>query len=332
MINLKKLLEYNKCKLIGKYKNSRTAFTIENDIGYKANIMLQTLKNGSIKNTKIFFNKKNPYVLDNMNIYCKNNRPDFIVLSLNTDKRFNNRLAVNVKHKCGKVLAIRWANFTSKSRPTQCKCNGNYIWTPQEFENFINKYHKNIKILNTLDGPAYLTDIKCKCKICGNEWTTKANCLLRKKNYHCLECLRLSKFNPNLTEEDRRTKRDYAEAKNWKKKVYKKDNYICQHCNKKNKSIVAHHLNGWNWDIENRFNIDNGITLCEKCHNEFHNIYGYGNNTKEQFDEWNNKLHNECDKCKTTRNKRRYKPDYVLEVEEEETDGTITEEEKDDNE
>lgn len=48
-------------------------------------------------------------------------------------------------------------------------------------------------------------------------------------------------------------------------------------------------------------------------------------------DRWD-KLHNECDKCKTTRNKRRYKPDYVLEVEEEETDGTITKEEKDDNE
>lgn len=49
-------------------------------------------------------------------------------------------------------------------------------------------------------------------------------------------------------------------------------------------NLVAHHLNGYNWDVENRFNLDNGITLCEDCHIEFHRIYGFGNNTKKQFE------------------------------------------------
>lgn len=283
------LLKENHCKLIGEYKNNRERFLVENEVGYKALITLHALQGKKLSEgqTRVYFNRDNPYCINNMKIYCENNRPDFEIIGINSDEKFNGRLAVDVRHECGQILSIRWANFTSKTRPVKCKCNGNYTWTKEDFEDYMKNNRKNIELLSTLDGPAYLTDIRCKCKVCGHEWTTKAMQLVKKKEYHCLECLRLSQINPDLTEEDRHRKREHMEGKQWKKEVYKRDNYVCQHCkNRKNKPLVAHHKNGWNWDKENRFNIDNGITLCEKCHKEFHSIYGYGNNTKEQLNEW----------------------------------------------
>ena len=97
------------------------------------------------------------------------------------------------------------------------------------------------------------------------------------------------KWNPNITDEERRIKRNYHEYSEWRSEIYKRDGYTCICCKTKG-CIEAHHLNGYNWDREHRTDINNGVTLCKDCHNEFHNIYGRGDNTLEQFQEFiNNK-------------------------------------------
>jgi hypothetical protein len=91
-------------------------------------------------------------------------------------------------------------------------------------------------------------------------------------------------YNPEITDKERELGRLVTGYKYWRIKVYQRDNFVCQCCNDtKGGNLVAHHLNGWNWCKKERISIQNGITLCNSCHKLFHDKYGYGHNTKEQF-------------------------------------------------
>lgn len=94
-------------------------------------------------------------------------------------------------------------------------------------------------------------------------------------------------WNPNKTNEQREVDRTTQGYKDFVKKVLERDDYTCQCCKKKQSgNLIAHHLNSYNWFVEGRTDETNGITLCDNCHENFHLIYGKGNNTKEQYEEW----------------------------------------------
>lgn len=58
----------------------------------------------------------------------------------------------------------------------------------------------------------------------------------------------------------------------WRNEVYKRDRWTCRLCKKhcQRKNIVAHHIQLFADFPELRFVVDNGITLCRKCHIKIH--------------------------------------------------------------
>jgi 5-methylcytosine-specific restriction endonuclease McrA len=72
----------------------------------------------------------------------------------------------------------------------------------------------------------------------------------------------------------------------WRESVFIRDNYTCQKTSQKGGRLVAHHINNFADFPELRTSIQNGITLSEKVHKEFHKKYGVKNNTKEQLEEF----------------------------------------------
>lgn len=83
--------------------------------------------------------------------------------------------------------------------------------------------------------------------------------------------------------------------KKWRVDIYEKDNYTCQCCGVRGDKLNCHHILNFSDFEDKRFDENNGISLCVKCHDvtypgSFHNIYGTLNNTPEQLEEYiNNK-------------------------------------------
>lgn len=56
----------------------------------------------------------------------------------------------------------------------------------------------------------------------------------------------------------------------WRTSVYERDGYTCQECGKKGNEtdgyLNAHHIKKYSEQPDLMLDINNGITLCQKCH------------------------------------------------------------------
>jgi len=120
---------------------------------------------------------------------------------------------------------------------------------------------------------------KIICAYCAREFFIIDTPKARPRTYCSKECGYLDKVGEKSPQwKDGRSKEIQEERiifrkelREWRTAVFKRDNYTCIKCGIKQK-IHAHHKKPWAEFIELRFDVNNGETLCEKCHGIIHNM------------------------------------------------------------
>lgn len=145
--------------------------------------------------------------------------------------------------------------------------------------------------------------IKTNCFICGKEIKRTKSQYERSLHLYCSdECKaehekelfkgeKSCRYNKSLSLEQRLEERKYREYWDWRKIIFENDGYACRRCgDSKGGNLNAHHIFNYAKNKEMRLSLSNGITFCDKCHKEFHKMYGYYNNNDTQIQEFlNNK-------------------------------------------
>lgn len=236
-----------------------------------------------------------------------------------TKRKTNEQFVNELKEKMPHVEPLE--DYTNNRTKIKCKClkhNNIFETTPKKLllgintckdciienkikshtrtnEEFLQELQENnIDVIPLEEYKGNTTNMLFKCT-CGRKWVTIPARVL--KGCHCRKCADENmrgennpSWNPNLSQEDRELGNHRFLNPKYKKFIhdcFERDNYTCQITdNPSNGNISVHHINGYNWDIDNRTNIDNGITLSDEIHKEFHKKYGKGNNTKAQFIEF----------------------------------------------
>lgn len=165
---------------------------------------------------------------------------------------------------------------------------------------FTNKHKQSKYCSKECTAKAFSKKITYKCENCGKEVKVKPYYYNKARHHYCSDkCCRehrpiwykgdlIYNYNPNRTNAQRKKERKSNEDMKFINGVKKRDNYTCACCKKRGGVLVSHHINSYNYYEEGRYDIDNGITLCQECHLNFHKEYGFGDNNKKQLEDFIN--------------------------------------------
>jgi 5-methylcytosine-specific restriction endonuclease McrA len=67
-----------------------------------------------------------------------------------------------------------------------------------------------------------------------------------------------------------KNERQTLQYKEWRTKVFQRDEYTCQHCGQVGGELNAHHIKPFAKYKKLRYDVKNGLTLCLECHKQEH--------------------------------------------------------------
>ena len=285
---IKKYFKDNNCELLEKeYKRNSTKMKYRCECGDISKITFASFKKGTrcIECKKEKLRKSFKHSFKYVYNYFKKNGCELL------EKGYkNNSTHMKYKCKCGDINKITFGNFKNSERCAKCagiqKPSFKYVKDFFKRNNckLLEKKYKNTQ-----------TPMKYKCK-CGK--ISKIRFTSFKKGHRCKNCgnkkqKRFGKdnyhYNPNITDEEREIQRSRLSDslyREWRNKIFKKNNYICLKCKKRGGELNAHHIKNYKKNKELRLIKSNGITFCKNCHIEFHKIYGKKHNNRKQLKEF----------------------------------------------
>ena len=216
---------------------------------------------------------------------------------LDVFKNDKNDYSLKLKCSCGDIFEVSYLTWKARSNKVCNKC----------YRKILSKLNAKYDIdyvrerLRKADWTLVSTEYKSASTkmhaLCENGHKTEFRFEHFLRGDRCRKCFTENNKGENhhnwkggITSESEKVRKS-PEYKKWREQVYKKDGYTCQKCGSKRSDLCAHHIRNFSHYEDLRFDIGNGITLCEKCHSpnftgSFHNKYGTKNNTKEQLEEF----------------------------------------------
>lgn len=100
----------------------------------------------------------------------------------------------------------------------------------------------------------------------GRKWSDETR---RLRSASSMKAEKSPAWKGGITPENERI-RASLEMKLWREAVFNRDNFTCQECAERGGDLNAHHVKPFCSHPKLRFDVANGLTLCEPCHRDIH--------------------------------------------------------------